>query len=264
MLVTAAGAISRSGDRGRQATARVATACRGRAQRAQRGAARDARARLAQGVGTQAGARRRGGQQQQRQAVARQLALTPSSCWSCPWTRTTEGGRGEGWGGPWRSSGWSVIFQGGWRLCCGFTSPMQAFTSSRRHRPQFNPVPQRSTPCPSPTWLQHGPTAAWGPGSPVCLLRIFGRIQKSLRSRWGLGPCNQSIASGFGAAAIKSVFWRFLTAVFDVSVAPPLLSAHWRAWRLRSPGAAITPALRAVLWSVRAVKTINGSRWRVP
>ncbi len=43
----------------------------------------------------------------------------------------------------------------------------------------------------------------------VCLLRIFSRIQKSLRSRWGLGPCNQSIASGFGAAEIKSVFQRF-------------------------------------------------------
>ncbi len=30
---------------------------------------------------------------------------------------------------------------------------------------------------------------------PVCLLRICDRFQKSLRSRWGLGPCNQSIAS---------------------------------------------------------------------
>jgi hypothetical protein len=27
----------------------------------------------------------------------------------------------------------------------------------------------------------------------------------------GVGPCNQSIASGFGAAEIKSGFWRFLT-----------------------------------------------------
>jgi hypothetical protein len=42
--------------------------------------------------------------------------------------------------------------------------------------------------------------------SAVCLLRISGRIQKSLRSRWGLAPCNQSIASGFGAGEIKSGF----------------------------------------------------------
>jgi hypothetical protein len=42
--------------------------------------------------------------------------------------------------------------------------------------------------------------AATGAGLPVCLLRIFGRIQNSLRSRWGLAPCNQSIASRFGSA----------------------------------------------------------------
>jgi hypothetical protein len=39
--------------------------------------------------------------------------------------------------------------------------------------------------------------------------------------------------------AVFGGFWRF-------SVAPPLLSARWRALGLRSPGAATTPALRAV------------------
>ncbi len=45
-----------------------------------------------------------------------------------------------------------------------------------------------------------------GVANSVRLLRIFSRIQKSLRSRWGLAPCNQTIASGFGAAEIKSGF----------------------------------------------------------
>jgi hypothetical protein len=77
---------------------------------------------------------------------------------------------------------------------------------------------------------------------PVRLLRIFGRILKSLRSRWGLGPCNQSIASGFGAAEIKIGFWRFL-AVFG---RPPLLSARWRGGCTRP--AQRPPRLCAPFW----------------
>jgi hypothetical protein len=98
------------------------------------------------------------------------------------------------------------------------------------------------------------------PPPPVCLLRIFGRFQKSLRSRWGLGPCNQSIASGFGATEIKSGFWRFLT-VFGRLAAPfRALARVEAALARRSDHSGF--ARRS--GSVRAVKTINGSRWRVP
>jgi hypothetical protein len=84
-------------------------------------------------------------------------------------------------------------------------------------RPSHAPASSRHLECtcslipiiPKPS--RRGPTRRPPPSPAVSLLRIFGRIQKSLRSRWGLGPCNQSIASGFGAAEIKSGFLRFLT-----------------------------------------------------
>ncbi len=94
----------------------------------------------------------------------------------------------------------------------------------------------------------------------MCLLRIIGRIQKSLRSRWGLGPCNESIASGFGAAAIKSGFWRFLT-FFGRPAAPFRALARVEAALARRSD---HPGFARRLWFVRAVKPINGSRWRVP
>ncbi len=96
--------------------------------------------------------------------------------------------------------------------------------------------------------------------SSVCLLRIFGRIQKSLRSRWGLGPCNQSIASGFGAAEIKSGFWRVST-FFGRPAAPFRALARVEAALARRSD---HPGFARRLWFVRAVKTIIGSRWRVP
>ncbi len=108
----------------------------------------------------------------------------------------------------------------------------------------------------APSCGRRGPTPPAAP-PPVCLLRIFGRIQKSLRSRWGLGPCNQSIASGFGAAEIKSVFF----AVFDVFRCPARALARVEAALARRID---HTGFARRLWSVRAVKTINGSRWRVP
>jgi hypothetical protein len=82
-----------------------------------------------------------------------------------------------------------------------------------------------------------------GSVSPVCLLRIFGRIQQSLRSRRGWRPAIKASLPASGRPKSKAFFghfWRF-------SVAPPLLSAVLRAWGLRSPGAASPTALRAVL-----------------
>ncbi len=49
----------------------------------------------------------------------------------------------------------------------------------------------------------------------------FGLIQWNRLEPTGAAACNQIIASGFGAAEIKSGFWRFPTIFF----APPLRSA---------------------------------------
>jgi hypothetical protein len=86
------------------------------------------------------------------------------------------------------------------------------------------------------------------PLQPVCLLRIFGRNQKLLRSRWGLTPCNQSIASGFGAAEIGR------------PAAPIRALAREKAALARRSA---PDGFARRFGSVRAVK-INGSRWRVP
>jgi hypothetical protein len=82
-------------------------------------------------------------------------------------------------------------------------------------------------------------------------LRVFSRIKKSLRSRWGLAPCNQSIASGFGA-------------VFDGFRSP---TTPFRGFG--APGGCARPAQHPLgfarrFGSVRAVQTINSSLWRVP
>jgi hypothetical protein len=85
----------------------------------------------------------------------------------------------------------------------------------------------------------------------VCLLRIFGRIQKSLRSRWGLGPCNQSIASGFGAAAIKS----------GRPAAPFRALARVEAALARRSD---HPGFARRLWCVQSRQNNQRQRWRVP
>ncbi len=51
------------------------------------------------------------------------------------------------------------------------------------------------------------------------LLRISAEFKNR---RWGLAPCNQSIASGFGAAEIKSVLSKAVLTVFG---RPPLRAA---------------------------------------
>jgi hypothetical protein len=76
----------------------------------------------------------------------------------------------------------------------------------------------------------------------------------------GLGPCNQSIASGFEAAEIKIGFWRFLT-VFGRPAAPSRALARVEAALARRSD---HPGFARRSGSVRAVKTINDSRWRVP
>jgi hypothetical protein len=58
-----------------------------------------------------------------------------------------------------------------------------------------------------------------------------------------LGPAIKASLPASERPKSNAVFVGFC----QFSVAPPLLSARWRAWRLRSPGAATTPALRAVL-----------------
>ncbi len=114
------------------------------------------------------------------------------------------------------------------------------------------------------------------------LNKDFGRIQWNRLEPIGSAPCNHIIASGFGAAGIKAVFYSFR---------PPRHSIPrlWRAWRPRPPGAASPTSLRGLsplAWRdvpvpgpvpasfhffllhyrpprpPRTVKTINSSRWR--
>ncbi len=47
----------------------------------------------------------------------------------------------------------------------------------------------------------------------------FRPYSKIASEPMGVGPCNQSIASGFGTAEIKISFWRFLT-FFGLPAAP--------------------------------------------
>ncbi len=95
----------------------------------------------------------------------------------------------------------------------------------------------------------------------VLRIRISAEFNGIACSRLGSAPCNQIIASGFGAAGIKAIF----TVILLFSAAPPLHSAVVA--RLEA-----APARRSVPPSFtrhfrpprppRTVKTINSSRWR--
>ena len=75
---------------------------------------------------------------------------------------------------------------------------------------------------------------------PVFRLRIQVEFNGIAWSRWGSAPCNQRIASGFGAAGIKAVVDRFFTVVGRP------IPRLWRAWRPLPSAAAFPPALRGV------------------
>jgi hypothetical protein len=94
----------------------------------------------------------------------------------------------------------------------------------------------------------------------ILLSRSFCRKRGIAWSRLGSAPCNQIVASGFGAAGIKAFFYRYFT-VFGRPAAPFIVA------RLQAapPGAAYPPSFTRRFRPPRAprtIKTINSSRWK--
>jgi hypothetical protein len=89
----------------------------------------------------------------------------------------------------------------------------------------------------------------------------FVRIQWNRLEPIGVAPCNQIIASGFGKAGIKAIFYRYFT-VFG-RPATPFRGCGAPGGRAR-PAQRPSTALRGILGlpDLRTVKTINSSRWR--